>query len=67
MSSKSGEDLFALEPTQFPSLVSEDYVYEIEIRQSPRGITDAKRSLAYVFSRMASRMISLSWMQWLSP
>ena len=30
------EDLFALEPTQFPSLVSEDYVYEIEIRPRAR-------------------------------
>ena len=30
------EDLFALEPTQFPSLVSDDCVYEIDIRPRAR-------------------------------
>ena len=29
------EDLFALEPTQFPSLVSEDYVYDLRSAPEP--------------------------------
>ncbi|MEC8049629.1 MAG: hydantoinase B/oxoprolinase family protein [Myxococcota bacterium] len=33
------EDLFALEPTQFPSLVSDDCVYEIDIRPRAREVS----------------------------